>query len=180
MRGRGGEGPDGRNLLLSSQSQLCRGEGVPHPPCLIGDDPGIGGNEDHREDESGPQAERVDRRLGRRRAWPGQRQMVDGEPAYGTDSKKRQGDDAALRQNRGADRDRSDHQDGKGVLQPAGKEEKHAELQHVEGQIERRVAIAEPGRGPAGQGDVDDRGNRDGGESEPNRQPEAEAEMSEE
>ena len=80
----------------------------------------------------------------------GKRHMPQGEHADRRDGEHRKRDHRAPRQDRRGDGHRRQDQDRERVLQPAGQIQQDGELQDVVAEIQRGVALAEPGRATAG------------------------------
>ncbi len=59
VRGGGGERAHRRDALLARERQLGRGEGVAHAPRLLGDAPGVAGDEQRRARTSAVQMPRT-------------------------------------------------------------------------------------------------------------------------
>ena len=165
MRRRGRKAAQRGQLLLAGERHLRGRQRIRQPARLVGDAPGIAGDQRRAEHQREPQAADVERRQAERALRHG-RSVGNRASRWRPRSPEAEHHRRPQRQRGRRKRHRHDQQDRERVLQPAGQRQQKRQLQDVVAQQQGGAALGQPrGRGEAErQPEIDQRRQRDGAE----------------
>ena len=180
MSRRGGKSVELREVLLARQHKLRRRQRIRKLARLLGDLPRIDADITDRQQRREPHADNIGfRKLQRLFALPGELIVEEDQHRRAQHGKNPEQQSHARRQCCRRDQDRSQQQEGKRVLQPAGEIQERRKLRDVEAQQKGgAVGLKPSGLGEADlKRDVEQRRQRDHRKARPDRNVELEAEM---